>query len=109
MLEWRELSLVAAAFDRLIAAESLDITRRTPRVRDLAGLLQQAKMADLEGRKLEGFLSNLTRWLIEGVAANPWSGSGPPGVLPMFRQAAGLYARLDRIAETQEGRHVWRA
>lgn len=104
MLEWRELSLVAAAFDRLIAAESLDITRRLLVCADLAGLLQQAKMADLEGRKLEGFLSNLTRWLIEGVAANPLERKRPAGgVLPMFRQAAGLYVRLDRIAETQEG------
>ena len=103
-LGWHELSQIIAAFDRILAEDSLDITRRMLACADLGGLLRGAKMNGREGRKLEEFLGTLTRGLIHGVAVNPLERRRPFGMLPpMFRQTAALYGRLDRIADVRAG------
>lgn len=99
-LDWATLVRVAGALDRIVAAEHLDLTRRLLACADLVGLLSRATIADLEGRKLDSFLDLLVRSLISGVEVNPLERRPPVGLLPpLFRQAVGLYGRLDRVAD----------
>ncbi len=99
-LDWQALARIAGAFDRLLATETLDITRRMLACADLAGLLARATLADLEGPKLDDFLGVLVRALTAGVAVNPLQRRQPVGMVPpLFRQAAGLYGRLDRLID----------
>jgi lysine-N-methylase len=112
---WEDLLEIAAAFDTLLTAESLDVTRRLLVCADLYGLLAQYDMAglfhlltgkrvaDLQGRALKETLGELAKNLIRGVTENPLRRERPRAMLPMlFRQAAGLYGRLDRVSDVRE-------
>ncbi|MBI3948374.1 MAG: YkgJ family cysteine cluster protein [Armatimonadetes bacterium] len=101
-LDWHDLFRVSAALDRIVAAESLDITRRVLAWADVAGVLGGVKMDGLEGRALSEFLdrvvgNRLKRLPDDPLERKPLSGFVPP----LFRQAVGLYGRLDRVSDTR--------
>lgn len=101
-LGWKDILAAADAFDTIVAAEHLDITRRMLACTDLLGLLRGARIEDLQGKSWGEFLKLLTTSLIRGVEENPLERRRPIGLLPgLFRQAAGLYGRLDRMSDTR--------
>lgn len=101
-LSWHDLLQVAEAFDRVMAAETLDITRRVLACADMLGVLRATKMDGLQGRKLVEFLELLTGNRLRTLEKEPLQRRRPRGMVPLlFRQAAGLYGRLDRVVDTQ--------
>ncbi|HEX2999638.1 MAG TPA: YkgJ family cysteine cluster protein [Armatimonadota bacterium] len=99
-LNWAELSRVAEAYEHILATDSLDLTRRVLACADLTGLLAGARIDDLNGRRLDTFVSVLVENRIRCLAQDPLERRKPRGMLPvMFRQALGLYGRLDRTAD----------
>lgn len=99
-LGWHDLFRIAESLDRIVACETLDITRRVLACADVAGVLGGVKMEGLEGPKLAEFLDHLVGSRLRHLPDDPLERKPLPALVPpLFRQAVGLYGRFDRVSD----------
>lgn len=100
-VEWSQgqLDRVSEAFDTLITADEVDLTRRVIGAVNLAVMLDTAAMAAVDEDQLDVLLAAAIAKLLDALPQDPLQRLRPPrGVRTMFRQTLGLYGRIDRIS-----------
>lgn len=99
-VEWTQMRLdrLTAAFEAILTAPDLELTRRLAGLVNLTHVLNNPGLAGLRPDETDTLLTAATARIVEALAADPLHRRRlPAGLRLMFRQHLGLYGRQDRL------------
>jgi lysine-N-methylase len=95
-LGWGYLTRIVDAVDGLLCAESLDLTRRITGCINLAALLRNPRLTELDEPDFAELLRKVSTKVLDGARTDALARKAPPGMARVaFRQLLGVYARAD--------------
>lgn len=95
-LGWDSIARLVEAVDSLLCAPSLDLPRRVAGCINLAALLRNPRLIELDEPAFAEFLRTVSAKVLEGAQADALARKAPPGMVRVaFRQLLGVYARAD--------------